>query len=89
MQSGELLVTGKDSVDIELHDHPDHVDVEFIDDVVVVPCDHHHQDHLEWEVRRVHHVARASVKHHRKHHYVLTIKWHVTGIRKIKWTVAY
>jgi hypothetical protein len=89
MQSGELLVTGKDSVDIELRDHPDEVEVKFIDDIVIVPCDHHHHDNLQWEVRRLHRTGRQVTKHHRKHFYVLTITWQVTGVRKICWEACY
>ena len=81
MQSGELVVSGKDKIHIPLDGFPSKVDVDFVDECVIVPCDpHHHVDSLEFEV----HVSNT---HH--HGFVLVISWHVSGVREVKWTAAY
>lgn len=77
MQSGEFNVIGKDEVQVSLLGFPSKVKVEFTDHCMVIPCNPHHRDSLEWEVVRTHH-----------HHggFTLIIKWEVTGVRDIKWT---
>lgn len=77
MQSGELIVTGKDEAKVALHGFPTKVKVSFKDDCDIIPCNPHHHDDLEWEV---HH----SVHHHGG--FVLVIRWHVTSVREIAWT---
>lgn len=93
MQSGELVVTSKDKAEIELGKrHPDRVIVRFKDDHVIVPCNPKHHDELRWEVKNRHHHHPHDHRHdHCKHEdsYVLTIKWHVTGVRTIEWHVFY
>ena len=80
MQSGELFVTGKDSVIIVLKKLPHKVEVCFVDEPEVVPCNHHHHDKLEWQVH--------SNNHHHSG-FVLVIKCNVTNVREIKWRVYY
>lgn len=79
MQSGEIIVTGNDEVEIPLRTFPSYVKVAFKDHCVVVPCNPQNFDELEWE----------ATKHHHKDHYVLNIKWNVTGVREIVWTVYF
>ena len=83
MQSGEIIVTGKDEAVINLKGKPSKVIVHFKDHSHVVPCNHHHHDELEWEVQRY--------KRHHQHlsGYVLVIKWDVTNVREIKWSASY
>jgi hypothetical protein len=93
MQSGELVVTGKDKVEIDLgHRHPKSVIVKFSDDCVIVPCNPRHHDELRWDVKNRHHKHPHDARHdHCKHRdeYILTIKWHVTGVRTIEWVAYY
>ena len=77
MPSGELIVVGKDEARITLTHFPVRVKVEFQDEYMIVPCNPAHHDKLEWEVERV------------SHHYVLIIKWKVSSVREILWTVLY
>lgn len=78
MQSGELIVIGRDSITIPLKGAPAEVHVCFEHDLEVIPCNPQHRDELEWEVQSD---IDAS--------FVLMIKWGVTGVRGIKWKVAY
>lgn len=80
MQSGELIVIGKDKAVIHLHNCPSRVVVLFKDECVIAPCNPHHHDSLEWEVFHPH-------SHH--HPSTLVIKWHVSGVREINWRVYY
>ena len=80
MQSGELIVTGKDSAVIVLSKFPSQVVVDFKDECAVVLCNPHHNDHLEWEVKPSGKVPQRVI---------LVIKWNVTGVREIKWTAYY
>jgi hypothetical protein len=80
MQSGELIVTGKDRATILLTGMPSEVKVHFKHEVDLVPCNPHHRDCLEYEVRASHH-------HH--HKFVLLIKWDVSSVREITWKVCY
>lgn len=73
MQSGELIVTGENKVEINLKSYPSFLNVRFANNCVVVPCNSSNFDELEYEVLL------------RKHHFVLVIKWKVTGIRNIIW----
>jgi hypothetical protein len=77
MQSGELIVTGEDSLHITLEKNPAEVKVDFKDEVDLVPCSPHNVDSLEFNV----------VDHHNK--FVLVIRWAVTGAREIKWQALY
>lgn len=79
MQSGELIVTGKDEAKIVLRSFPIKVKVDFKDECDIIPCNPHHHDELEWEVRHNH--------NHTGH--VLIIKWHVSGVREITWTALF
>jgi hypothetical protein len=80
MQSGELIVTGKDKAQILLNGFPSKVHVHFTDEGYIIPCNPHHHDELRWDVFR-------SNTHHGG--YTLIIDWSVTGVREIKWTVWY
>lgn len=77
MQSGELIVTGKDEVFITLHGTPINVNVYFKGDCDLTPCNPKDYDMLEWEM------------HFKHHHYTLKIKWNVSGVRKILWTAGH
>lgn len=73
MQSGELIVTGENKVKINLKSYPSLLNVKFANNCVIVPCNSSNFDELEYEV----------VSHN--HHFILVIKWKVTGIRNIVW----
>lgn len=74
MQSGDIIVTGKDHIEIKLKRFPSYVKVVFKDHCVIVPCNHQNFDHLEWEVFQN---DDGCIKLH--------ISWHVTGVREISW----
>ena len=84
-QSGTLVVTGHDKVEISLHDVPRHVEVHFKKLPEPAPCDHspheHRHNRLKWSVHKSH-------RHH-SHTYHLVIKWDVTCVREIVWLVNY
>lgn len=80
MQSGELIVTGKDSIHIPLDRLPSEVKVHFKDEYELAPCNPHNADWLEYAV----HSSITS-----RSGYVLIIKWDVSGVREIKWHAAY
>jgi hypothetical protein len=84
MQSGELVVTGKDKVELQLgHRHPDSVSVKFKGGHAHVPCNPKHHDELRWEIKTHH-----SHEHHHTE-YVLVISWYVTDVRTIEWVAYY
>lgn len=84
MQSGELIITGQDQVEIVLKRKPSDVIVKFKHiHHNIVPCNPHHHDDLEWEIDRVHR------HHHHQEVYVLIIKWNTSSVREIVWTVCY
>jgi hypothetical protein len=89
MQTGELVVTGSDRVEILLCERPDSVKVYFVDDQCDVPCNHGHHDHLSWFVHKKEHHHHHNNHHHYTSSYTLTIKWHVHNVRKIVWAVHY
>jgi hypothetical protein len=78
-QVGELMVTGKDEIDISLKSHPTHVKVNFTNSCHVVPCNPDHDDDLEWEVI----LSDCGTQH------TLHIEWNVSDIRDIAWSVCY
>ena len=80
MQSGELIVTGKDKAIIPLNGFPSEVKAHFKDDEVVVPCNPIHADTLEYEVHASNTVAGG---------FVLIISWDVTNVREIVWHAFY
>lgn len=81
MQSGELIVIGKDRVVIPLHGFPCAVKCRFTRDMCVIPCNPHHNDSLEYEVLASHYQNHKG--------FVLVIKWNVSGVRDIVWHVHY
>lgn len=80
MQSGELIVTGTNSIHIPLDRMPAEVKAHFKDEAEMTPCNPHDVDYLEYAVH-------TSNSHHRG--FVLVIKWSVSGVREIKWHVSY
>lgn len=81
MQSGELIVTGTNKIEIKLHRliPPSEVRVHFKDDGPgLVPCDPGDADTLEYEIS-----ANASGI------LILIISWVVSGVREIKWHISY
>lgn len=80
MQSGELIVTGNNSIVIPLHRliYPSEVRVHFKDEISAVPCNPASADVLEFEV-----TANSLGA------FFLNINWSVSGVREIKWHVAY
>lgn len=91
MLSGELIVTGKEDVEIELGNrHPKYIVVRFKDHHMMIPCNPKHHDHLKWEVKNHHQSHKHDRRHEHCNHedrYVLKIYWHVTGVRHISWVV--
>lgn len=90
MQSGELIVTGKDSIRILLHGYPREITVRFKHDHHPVPCNPNDADWLEYEV--VHEDEDPRLHAHPGHHhhdrqFYLSIKWDVSGVREIVWFV--
>jgi len=71
---GELLVVGKNAIEIPLNRHAHSAEVEFVDECKVAPCDPKDCDQLEWEV-----FTRRSGAH------FLMIRWDVSGERQIVW----
>ena len=78
MQSGELIVIGRDSVSVSLRGAPAEVCVYFEHDLEVIPCNPQHRDELEYEV------LSDGIGD-----FILVISWSVTGVRGIKWKVSY
>lgn len=79
MQSGELIVTGNNTIEISLHQFPSAVNVEFeVTCPEPVPCDPGSVDYLEYETFTL---TDGSV--------VLAISWAVSSVREIKWNASY
>lgn len=78
IMSGELLVIGKDSIQIALRrGRIETVLVEFKDhQIAMTPCNPHH-DKLIWEI------------HDRHHGIVLEVKWDVSSPRAVLWAVSF
>ncbi len=76
MQQGELIVTGHDQIKLKLKFRPEQISVHFKDHQVIVPCNHHHHDELEYEVFKI------------KRTYYLLISWKVSNVRTISWKVC-
>lgn len=89
MVSGEITVTGKNHIELELAGRPHHVEVFFKDDNVVVPCNPTHFDELEWFIReREDHEMHMHPKF-RSRKFFLEISWNVSASREIVWHVKY
>lgn len=80
MQSGELIVTGKNFIHIPINRFPSEVICCFKDEFELVPCNPHDVDYLEYEVHASNTVRTG---------FILLIKWSVSGAREIKWQVSY
>lgn len=70
-QYGTLIVTGQDSIEIELVKKPKYVKVYFKDTCVVVPCNPQGSDLLQYAVDCN----------------LLTVSWDVSSVREIAWEV--
>ena len=79
MQKGELVVSGKGHIDIPLRRKPESVHVHFLHSQNHIPCNTS-IDHLEYEV--------FHKRTHNAHGYILIIRWNVSELRNVKWTVA-
>lgn len=77
-KSGELIVSGKHSVNISLKYFPNKVSVHFTGDQITTPCNPY-CDKLTYEINCI----------KKSHSYVLNIKWDVSNTRIIKWYVEY
>lgn len=78
-QTGELIVTGMDEIDISLDFHPNHVIVKFTKPCTTTPCDTDYSDELSWEILTSDCGTQFS----------LHIEWEVSGARDITWKVCY
>jgi hypothetical protein len=80
MRKGEILVIGSDSITINLHSttHPEDISIHFKHKYDPVPCDHHHEDDLQWQCT----LGADS-------NYYLTITWSVSGERGIAWQASW
>lgn len=84
MQHGDLVVSGKDKVSLNVGKRiPQEVIVKFQSPLTITPCNPHHFDDLEWELIEHHD------HHHNFTHFELEIRWKVTGIRVILWSISY
>jgi hypothetical protein len=70
MMSGELIVTGNNSIQFQLAGKPIRIAIDFADsNSTLVPCNPQSNDTLDWTINGN----------------ILTISWQVSGIREIKW----
>jgi hypothetical protein len=75
--SGNITVSGKDKIEIELGDRrPKTVIVEFKDRPNPTPCNPHH-DHLDWHCM------------FKRRQYVLIVNWDVFDTREVIWAVEF
>lgn len=82
MQSGELIVTGKDQASFMLIKCPALIKIRFEGDGCVIPCNPQHYDFLDWQLI-------TESKNIFGHKHSLLIHWGVTGVRKIVWEAFY
>ena len=77
---GDLVVTGKDHAAMPLPGHrkPESHCVKFDDRCIQPPCNPHHHDLVEAEIRR-----------HAHGYYELVVSWHVSSVRTVHWSVHY
>lgn len=81
MQKGELIVTGSNSITIQLNGFPVDVGVRFKDcGPEAVPCDPGSVDFLSCDV----HTSNAVHSG-----FVLIISWSVSSVREIVWHASY
>ncbi len=76
MQSGEVLITGTNQIDIQLQKFPSEVHVKFKHEIAV-PCNPIEADTLEYEV-----VTKSTGV-------FLHIAWSVSGLREVVWHAYY
>lgn len=85
-EGGVFTANGSGSVVFRLrgHERPERVRVDFDGDVELVVCNPHHRDELEWDVVQTAHHHHDG---HHEHRYELRVRWHVSGIRRVTWSV--
>jgi hypothetical protein len=96
-ESGELIITGDDAVEIHLNDIPHHVSVHFKKKPHPSPCDHHghhhhHDDDNDDDDHDHERHDKLEWEIQRSHHnqkYRLIIKWKVSSVREILWLADY
>jgi hypothetical protein len=76
-QSGEIVVSGQDSLEVILHKKPKCVKLYFKDDCNVTPCNPVHFDSLTYSIEK--NVCK----------YILKIDWNVASIRTIVWHIHF
>lgn len=82
--AGDILVSGEDSIEIQLgRGTPKCIMVFFADDVVSVPCNPEYFDYLEY------YLVQNLSTHNWHSKKSLIISWHVNGSRRISWNVSY
>jgi hypothetical protein len=86
MVSGELDVTGKNKVELDLMRRPRRVRVHFKNDEVILPCNPNHFDELEWFVKER---EEGEMDGPKKRRFFLEINWSVNSSRAIVWQVLY
>ena len=70
--TGDLIVTGTNSIQLQLSGKPIRIAIDFSDsNSVIVPCNPQSNDILDWTLSGN----------------ILTINWQVYSIREVKWTV--
>ena len=92
MQLGQLTVTGNNFTSILLSGRPREVLVRFKHEHHHVPCNPHHKDHLEYEVKSEDESSLEHSRllhHHHERQFYLIIEWRVEGVREIDWVVIY
>lgn len=80
MQTGELVVTGKSKLHIQLEDLPISFKA-FIKDADCIPCNPESTDKLEVKLDRR---KKGKVKE-----FYLHLQWEVTGVKTIVWEAHY
>jgi hypothetical protein len=73
---GDLTVSHKGELELELKHEPEKVEITFVDEEdCEVPCNPKVHDKVSWELHQKHH--KTFVK----------IFWNVSGVRKISWII--
>jgi len=80
MQKGELVIVGKNTINIPLDSLPRHYKAYFKNECEIVPCNPQDVDFIECDV----HASNTT-----RGGYVLVIKWSVSGVRDVVYEVSY
>lgn len=92
MQAGDLTVTRDGETRITLLGRPHHVNVRFTHEHHPHPCNPHHYDELNYFIDHEDEMPyqHREIPHiHKDRQYVLVIRWKVSDLRFIHWSVAY